>query len=208
MPLTVSCQIRQLSLSILCPSHFGSTPKPPIWFLDVAEFCPITALTCLGLCADPFSHSQLDRQLSFCLFEHLPSSSPLASSAEAVTHLTPGFHFRLQLLLRFGLHCCDKTLTRTSVGEEGVHLSYILTVYHWGKPKQGPGDRNEADHGGRKLSGLLNLVSSATFHTQSRPACPGMAPSTNSWTLLHQLTTKKTSHGRGHRPIWWRQFLS
>lgn len=126
MPLTVACQIRQLSLSILCPSHFGSTPKPPIWFLDVAEFCPITALTCLGLCADPFSHSQLDRQLSFCLFEHLPSSSPLASSAEAVTHLTPGFHFRLQLLFLFGLHCCDKTLTRNSVGEEGVHLSYIL----------------------------------------------------------------------------------
>lgn len=73
---------------------------------------------------------------------------------------------------------CDKTLTKSKLGEERV---YFISLFQGQFNTEGSQGRNRSrNQTGMPLAGLLPLVRLATFLTQSRPTCIGMGlPTSN-----------------------------
>lgn len=93
------------------------------------------------------------------------------------------------------------------LGEELVYFSLQVIVCYQGMQKQGlKGGVGSRNHGGMLLLGSLSGSHSATFLTELRPTCPGMAMPVVDWPFQLKWTIKKMPHRHDHTPIQGRKF--
>jgi hypothetical protein len=92
-------------------------------------------------------------------------------------------------------------MPKSYLGKEA--LISVLTLHIMAKRSQGKNSRKALKQRlQRNSAGLLRYL------RQHRLSCPGNAPFTEGWVLLHQSAIKTMSHGRAHMPIRWRQLLT